>query len=423
MGSSLFMLPGLSDAIVVAIAIACGVLAIALLFHTLWTGRSRGRARCPRCWYDLSALNTETLPQPCSECGRTITHTRQLHRLRWRRWTLAPVALLVLAGAYLAVLPAARAGGWMSLAPSWALRAWLRAAPHNAGESATNELIDRLLGRAMTEDEARASIEIIVPRVVRFRPRWPKNHLVAFSCDRFTLRRSERDDNPPVVLSMVDVGQNQFNFSPQPMFASAERFWIESTVHLASPVRIGEKDCILIEVHYGRWPPHVFVRLPSPHTVYLPIQLVDSIDEVITPVQSPEIDALVRTHLAPRFFRSNHSERAGVQFRGWKRPDAIADLALGIRVELIHNGKVLATARGRDDENAANTLLPLPVEFITSDRTIRDLLAASESDAAWVVRVRADPEMALHDLKRAKYWAGSFDMTLAEFFSRRVSSP
>ncbi len=422
MGSSLFMLPGLPDSIVVAIAIACGILAIALLLYTIWTGRSRGRARCPRCWYDLSALDTETLPQPCSECGRIITHTRQLHRLRWRRWTLAPVGLLALAGAYLAVLPAARAGGWMSLPPNWALRAWVNVAPQDVGEPALNELIDRVLDTGMAEGEARAAIDVIVPRVVRLRPRWPKGLPAAVSCDKFTLSSRNLAGTHTATLNLAGMPMLRLSLTPQPMFASAERFWTESAVCLATPARAGDADTVPIQVTRPS-PWRLESAATKPHTVHLPIQLVDSIDEVITPVQSPEIDALVRTHLSPRFFRSNHSERSGVQFRGWRRPDAIADLAIGVRVEIIHNGTVLTTARWRDDGNAANTLLPLPAEFVTSGHTIRDLLAASESDAAWVVRVRADPEMALNDLTRSKYWAGSFDMTLAEFFSRRVSSP
>ena len=63
----------------------------------LWGDRSKGRQRCPRCWYDMRG----TLPRlECPECGHDAGQERQLyrHHRRWRHIALGVV--LVLASAY-----------------------------------------------------------------------------------------------------------------------------------------------------------------------------------------------------------------------------------------------------------------------------------------------------------------------------------
>ncbi len=64
----------------------------ALALWALFRDRSRGRRRCPRCWYDLSA----TAGMKCPECGCEAKREKQLFRTR-RRWGWAVVGAVLIA--------------------------------------------------------------------------------------------------------------------------------------------------------------------------------------------------------------------------------------------------------------------------------------------------------------------------------------
>jgi hypothetical protein len=129
-------------------AIALASLAAALLLWALFADRSRGRARCPRCWYDMSAPRAQTTGAnawTCPECGKAGTSTRALHRTRRRRaW--ACTAILLLAGAWLlAEMPIVRQRGWMWLVPTWLL---VQGFPLQGHDGPLGMELERRLGRA-----------------------------------------------------------------------------------------------------------------------------------------------------------------------------------------------------------------------------------------------------------------------------------
>ncbi len=85
--------------------LVAGIVALAgvwLLWAGLWRDRSRGRLRCPKCWYRLDGtadLNTEDTSTfkavACPECGRKCKRPRQLLKTR-RRWFIATLGVLLL---------------------------------------------------------------------------------------------------------------------------------------------------------------------------------------------------------------------------------------------------------------------------------------------------------------------------------------
>jgi hypothetical protein len=97
---------------------AVALLGVWLFYVAFVRDRSRGRRRCPRCWYDLSGR-----PQSmtCSECGHTARSERRLHRTR-RRWGPAMISLFIMPGGYVLMrVPEINRGGWLNAIPTTAL--------------------------------------------------------------------------------------------------------------------------------------------------------------------------------------------------------------------------------------------------------------------------------------------------------------
>src|SRR5262249_4981712 len=80
----------------------------------MFRDRARGRRRCPRCWYDMSA----TPGLRCPECGKDARKDGRLFRTR-RHWRRAGLAVLVmLAGGPIMLTPTIRPDGGRSPVPT-----------------------------------------------------------------------------------------------------------------------------------------------------------------------------------------------------------------------------------------------------------------------------------------------------------------
>ncbi|MFT5423953.1 MAG: hypothetical protein ACI89L_001745 [Phycisphaerales bacterium] len=83
---------------------AAGVLVFGVVLASYtWIGdRSRGRQRCPRCWYDMVGAFADNEPsiETCPECGRVVNKPAELHRTRRSRLALAGAAALLLLGSF-----------------------------------------------------------------------------------------------------------------------------------------------------------------------------------------------------------------------------------------------------------------------------------------------------------------------------------
>src|SRR5262245_48531714 len=91
--------------------LALGGAATALV--ALFRDRARGRVRCPKCWYDMSAATTLR----CPECGHDARTPKRLLKTR-RRWKLAILGFVMVltAGAGAEQI---RENGWITSTPSW----------------------------------------------------------------------------------------------------------------------------------------------------------------------------------------------------------------------------------------------------------------------------------------------------------------
>ncbi len=97
-----------------SLAVLTGLAGLALLYWSMFRDRSRGRRRCPKCWYDLRGGDSLT----CPECGYTAKRARQFFKTR-RKWRWAALALVsVFAAVPLWLTPKARRDGWLSVTPA-----------------------------------------------------------------------------------------------------------------------------------------------------------------------------------------------------------------------------------------------------------------------------------------------------------------
>lgn len=77
--------------IVVAIAAGLVLFALLLLVWAIIGDRSRGRLRCPRCWFDMEGIETPL----CPECGKAIRSERHLRKARRMKWPFALASVLI----------------------------------------------------------------------------------------------------------------------------------------------------------------------------------------------------------------------------------------------------------------------------------------------------------------------------------------
>ncbi|MEM9167990.1 MAG: hypothetical protein AAGB48_13315 [Planctomycetota bacterium] len=91
----------------------------ALLLWALYFDRSRGRRRCPKCWYDMA----EVQGRLCPECGRTAKHEARLYMTR-RRWGWAAAGLAIVGSAWFVnKIPLLSEHGIVVITPTWYM-AW-----------------------------------------------------------------------------------------------------------------------------------------------------------------------------------------------------------------------------------------------------------------------------------------------------------
>ena len=110
------------DWVFIALGWTLAALGLLLALWALFYDRSRGRKRCPKCWYSMEGAEAaEDGAVTCPECGRRIASDQALHRTR-RRLKRAVLGAFVCVVAYAVfVTPAVRRDGWVAVTPTTAL--------------------------------------------------------------------------------------------------------------------------------------------------------------------------------------------------------------------------------------------------------------------------------------------------------------
>lgn len=385
-----------------------GAVAVWLFVWAWWGDRSRGRARCRKCWYSLDVLMGGAGGLPvCPECGWRAKKRGGLFRTRRRKaWAAAAVVLgtcAVTAG----LTPRVRRDGVWSVTPTWAMWAVLR-----GGHVPSDAFSFELARRARTYEECCAAAE----RVYRLAPS------VRLIRERGVKGVPIRARNDSVLGRSWQEG---FTFAPGG--------WL-----------VNDADVESSQSHENWWRPGVSVIRPSPLVAKradtfrtrvcwhartadpdmgrgvfdLTIPLADSIDQVMTPVKVSR-EALLGA-IRPSLFVLPTTKNLALSVVDVSGVQLGGTLALGMKVEIVRRGEVVGRGRwyqGTDESSVSGR--PVLVRFGASNREgdvngpMTCELGELVADGC-IVRFSTDDEMALAALGYDRYWQGSFEVPLAE---------
>lgn len=106
-----------------ATVVGWSVVGFGVMLLTWWIvgDRARGRVRCPKCWYDMSAA----AGLQCPECGKTAKDETKFGKARRPRWMVVMAVALMGSGWY-GVLVGPRVAEteeWLATVPTWVLMA------------------------------------------------------------------------------------------------------------------------------------------------------------------------------------------------------------------------------------------------------------------------------------------------------------
>lgn len=166
---------------------------------------------------------------------------------------------------------------------------------------------------------------------------------------------------------------------------------------------------------------------PPKSPLSLPVKVQGTIDDVLSGIKIPELDAALQTQLnatfycrgwnsreKPRLWVGTYTHCEGI--RGTKYPGIChvlkdhPDATFAARFEVVHDSVVVASSRAwwrgtADGVHPYDGMLELEIKA-------QDFLKLPLKDGLWSLRIRSDPETALRDFRSARYWLGDVTVPL-----------
>jgi hypothetical protein len=376
------------------IAWSVGGLLIALGLFLLWlflfSDRSRGRRRCPKCWYDLRG----TSGLRCSECGHMARRERALFRTR-RRWRGAISAIPVLGiGIFTTVVPKVRSDGWASLLPTTCLL-WLAPAcsgsdrfpPWPSARHWTEIELDRRDAAASLADWQWRYV-LLHKQGLRYRNAWPFDYPLVIGTNHADW--GGRWDI--TVTNSVAISTNRMR-TARP---NADGRNVLGVI-INSFLPHGQRSTLLPTAGYS-WL----------GAVELPIQPVPTIDVVMKRLGGSEIDRLVGQALQIQIsLPSAASKYCPVRcVLNRARDPRLADLAFGFHITVRDSARIIETFMFQATPQSDNSV-GLETSF-----SLHGLMQSDE----WWIEIRGDPKEALCDWDRNSFWDGMIELTPSEIW-------
>ncbi|GMV26106.1 MAG: hypothetical protein AMXMBFR58_21370 [Phycisphaerae bacterium] len=443
----------------IPIAAALGLVAWGL-FHD----RSRGRRRCPTCWYGFEKAPEPTAAAPlvCPECGRRIESPRHLLRTRRRWWPIAAAFLLVAAGYVTWNVPLIRSSGWVAIVPTRVLMEMLPL--EEPGGRALREMQRRLMVKqsqwrgqdntppasAMSDREL-ASVLGVIRRGNRFaRPmdeEWKASYgrlwqsaRSLFMVEKGMVKLPGGSEAPPViadaVLAMADIPPSvrvrtrdrwpaggpitiyaevenvwPFGFSDDqvlrwrtssgmPLTETKFRWHIDLDVDQTGPVVLEGELDVLRSDGSGRMFTGAVVKTVP---VRLEFTIGGAVDDVIEPVKSPALDLLLASGTKFDF------ERGMVDYKPASLPIEYQGMVTAGVFEVCEGDTVIYRSFFRSlAQSQSWTIGPM----FNVDERGSTAIREGRINPDWVIKVRSDGAHALTDIDATRYWVGEFEVRM-----------
>lgn len=427
---------------------------VVLAGWALLRDRSRGRRRCPRCWYSMEGVPGLT----CPECGRAVSSERSLRRTR-RSWRVAVVGLMVALcswtpryavdaakdgwiealpnGLLIAALPLVDRGTWdpedpavvanhvwdevgrrldewvpvgharrFSRASRWVLAAVvaLRASDFELRNGGWyRRTTEQLAWSAPLPSWLQARLwRISGETMVKCRDKWPRGVPLRVRLDGSAWWHDAGPNGKVRELVVARDGGFLWKRRYEPTHnlegrcgGVFEAVWEDGTVPWGGG---DEPMSMLLALREADRPaaPPLWTS-----TIALPVTLVDRVEQITMPIPDEQVGAwLIRSmtlDLAP------HAVTIGLAWRECPLP-----LTVALRVRFECDGREMATARwwGRMREQSWS---PWAVHASVELEGDGDRVAAADlSDGHWSIRVESDAEFALRDFESDRHWDGAF---------------
>jgi hypothetical protein len=344
----------------------------------------------------------------CPECGWGAKRRGQFFRARRRKWWAFVAIVLALGAAASGLTPKVRRDGVWSVTPTWVMWAILR-----SGRVPSDAFTVELAKRADGYEECVAAAE----RAYRLAP-----------SARLTRQRGVkgvplRARNGSILgHSWQTTG---FTFSPEGWLTndadvdavqSHEDWWMPGTrVLRPSPASKGDTSVLVTRLYCRS-------RTADPSNGHVnfdwSIPLAESLDDVMTPVAVAREKLVAALH--PTVFVLPTTKNLALSVRDVSEGDVGGALALGMRVDVVRRGEVVAYGRWYQSTDGTGVSgRPVLVRFGPYDpvhnvngpmtSTLEELIADG-----CVVRFGTDEEMALAAIGSERYWRGSFEVPLKE---------
>ena len=414
-----------------------------------WFGdRSRGRKRCPKCWYDMAFSANLT----CSECGHTVQSEDEF--LRTRRYLIRGLLGIVLSTGLIIAFneTVLYQRNWASFVPTRVL-IWSLPVFSNPNSNVVTQLISRVNLDKLSE----ANYERFIQRCVagdsfarpgsslwsqkygnilnRFRPRWAaqRNGDTLTDMEELLLNiplnvtLTSRKIWPEGSQAQVNVqALNWWPFGSDcrlriiPKFEDAEPVTV--FYNSVNPPRTGysfltpplDADTKSLEfaIETSRLTPQDSEdwMTVSTMTINVNFQVTGNVEDFIEPVSDPALTETVKQAMlgvsrwvsgpSPVRFYINPRVTANANFR---------DIAIGLIGEVIHDDQVLITDHiwwmGGDRVNNLN--------FGSWSDEDMDIFRNTDFSAGqWSIHVKSDANLALRAGEAPQYWEGEFTIPM-----------
>lgn len=454
-------------------AASLGLSGLALLLWALMWDRSRGRLRCPKCWYRLEATaqieRDGGMLRKCPECGREANeHKLQKCRRRWG-WATMAVLVLVLGGAA-GGWPVVQSRGWSLISTRWLVEL----VPIGGYDGALGQELMKRLGlpasgawlvpSASTDDIAFVATRLgegnMLARPLSDRWRSSFGHIILSTRERIFSRRGvwgrfQHNSNTEPVFEAARTWYDlpvDLKFRTRSRWPEGYPLWVQldardywpygSTLHLdvlsphlparnhlpawaldigkdfgftviATPCGRGSLpiDAKLTQYQVDSGDGQDPIRPLDTRSFSVPYEIGGSIDEMLIPVVSPALDGLMSNvrYSVDDWWTNQPFESV--------RGGPAEGIGFGLVVEFYLGDELMFKERVWWDGSSPRYEWEDKVSFEwipTADVSTRinRPTARIYKYAGWRMKIRSDPETALRVFDCIKYWEGELEIRL-----------